>query len=112
MQLSAIRGRHLPQARSFLFKSLLVMKFSILLLMVTLQATASSYSQNISLSEQNAPLSEVFAKIEKKTGYLFWYESKLLEKASAVNIDVRNASLRQTLDACLRNQPLTYAIVG
>lgn len=95
-----------------LLKSLLAMKFSLLLLMITLQASARSYSQDISISMANAPLTKVFSTIEKKTGYLFWYESKLLDKVPRVNVEIRNASLTQVLDQCFRNQALTYAIVG
>jgi TonB-linked SusC/RagA family outer membrane protein len=112
MQLLAIRGKVSPLTKHFLFKSLLIMKFSFLLFMITLQVSARSYSQNISISAQDASLAKVFEKIQKKSGYLFWYEDKLLNHAGKVNIDIKNASIKETLDECFKNQPLTYAIVG
>lgn len=88
------------------------MKFTILLLMITLQVSARSYGQDISISVQNASLEKVFVQIQKESGYLFWYEDKLLRNAEKVSIDIKHASIKQTLDECFKNQPLTYAIVG
>lgn len=88
------------------------MKFAVLLLMITLQASARSYSQNISISMQNVPLEKIFAKIEQKSGYFFWYESKLLQNTSNVSINVRRASIHEILDQCFKNEPLTYVILG
>lgn len=91
---------------------LLAMKFAILLLMIALQASARSYSQDISISMKDAPLGKVFAKIEQKSGYFFWYESKLLQNTSNISIDVKRASIQEVLYQCFKNEPLTYVILG
>ncbi|MEP7258200.1 MAG: TonB-dependent receptor plug domain-containing protein, partial [Flavitalea sp.] len=95
-----------------LTKTLRIMKLSFILLFATfLQVNAKGYSQ-ISLTERNAPLEKIFSHIKKQTGYAFWYEDKLLKKANLVTINVRNASLEETLQRLLKEQFLTYEIIG
>src|SRR5687767_4922133 len=95
------RGRWKRYTRQQLYfnQMLLVMKFTAFFLLVAcLQVSAHSVAQGISLSEKNAPLSAVFQKIEKQTGYTFWYENVLLKNTYRVNLELRNASLGQVLD--------------
>ena len=95
-----------------LTKTLRIMKLSFILLFATfLQVNAKGYSQ-ISLTERNASLEKIFSHIKKQTGYAFWYEDKLLKKANPVTISVRNASLEETLQRLLKEQRLTYEIIG
>jgi len=55
-------------------QALLVMKLTIILLTVALfEANATGFSQSVSISERNVRLESVFKKIEKQTGYYFWY---------------------------------------
>jgi TonB-linked SusC/RagA family outer membrane protein len=75
-----------------------------------LQAGAKGLSQKLSLSEKNAPLSAVLKKIEKKTGFTFLYEDRVLEKADMVTVIGKNLSLDQVLSLCFEDQPLTYKI--
>lgn len=98
--------------RFFSFKSLLIMKLSLLLLILAVHVSAKSYSQTVSISEQNASIQEIFNRIEKATGYHFWYENKILLKANKVTIHLKNGTLQEALDQCFSNQPLTYTIVG
>ncbi len=87
------------------------MKFTaIILLAACLTAQARGYSQ-ITLNERNASLQKVFKKIQKQSGYDFLFNADLLQEVGKINIDVRNVSLQQALDACLRDKPLTYTIV-
>ncbi len=70
---SVLSLRH--RRKTLLTKTLLVMRLTIFLLTVTmLQASANGFSQSVSLKEKNARLESVFKKIEKQTGYYFWYE--------------------------------------
>jgi TonB-linked SusC/RagA family outer membrane protein len=94
-------------------KTLLVMKLTTILLLVTcLQVSAKGYAQRISISEKNAPLEKVIQQIKKQTGYQFWYEDKLLQKARPVSVTVQSASLEDVLKLVFANQPLTYEIIG
>jgi TonB-linked SusC/RagA family outer membrane protein len=99
-----------PQ-RGMLKKTLLIMKFTgILLFIACLQVSAKGYSQ-ITLSEKNAPLQKVFKQIQKQTGYDFLYSVELLEKAGTVSIEVRNVSLEKALELCIKDKPIVYSIV-
>lgn len=88
------------------------MKLSaVFLLAVCLQVQAIGFSQKLSISRHDMPLDKVFKEIRKQTGFLFFYDMEWLKKAHPVNIDMKNASLKEVLDHCLANQPLTYSIV-
>lgn len=85
---------------------------AIILFSACLTASANGYSQKVTLSEKNAPIERVFKEIKKQTGYSFFYNKALLEKALKVTIVVKNASLQVALDICFKDQPLSYSIVG
>ncbi|MEI6949048.1 SusC/RagA family TonB-linked outer membrane protein [Paraflavisolibacter sp. H34] len=84
---------------------------AILLLAICLNVHARGFSQYVNLSEQGAPLEKVFSEINKQTGYSFVYRKMLLKKAKRVTVNLTKASLKQVLDVCLQDQPLTYSIV-
>jgi TonB-dependent starch-binding outer membrane protein SusC len=101
-------------ARSLLTsKCLLAMRLTFILLSVAvLQASANGYSQGITLSVKDVPLEKVFAEIKKQTGYNFVFTKQLLEGSHPVDLQVKNATLQQTLDKCLAGQPLDYDIIN
>ncbi len=82
-----------------------------LILLTGLPAKAAPGPQSVSLSEKNASLEAIFKKIERQTGYHFWYENKLLKEAKKVSVSVQNVSVEEAMNQCLRDLPLTYAIV-
>jgi len=99
--------------RSQLKKLLLIMKLTTFFILIAcLQVHAKGYSQQVTLSEKNTPLQKVLKGIEAQTGYVFFYEKAILEKAKPVTINVQNAKLEEVLEECFRNQPLIYSIVG
>jgi TonB-linked SusC/RagA family outer membrane protein len=111
MQFLAQGKRRLPGG-SLLRQTLLIMKLTAILLMVAcLQVSARSNAQQVTLSEQNSSLQNVFKEIRRQTGYQFFYNTNLLNKARAVSISVRNAPLTSALDQLFANQPLDYRIV-
>ncbi len=94
-------------------KIYLCMKLTAVFLMAfCLQISAKTYSQNVTISQRNAPLEKVFRAIKKQTGYAFFYDESLLRKAGSVSLDVTNERLEKVLDICFANQPLGYSIVG
>jgi len=96
-----------------LSKTLFYMRITALLLLVaTLQVSASGNAQKLTLSEKNAPLERIFAQIKDQTGYQFWCESSLLKKSKKVSISVNNAPLATVLDVVFKEQPLQYSVVG
>lgn len=91
---------------------LLIMRLTIVLLVAScLQIHAEGHAQMISLNEKNATLQKVFKAIQKQSGFHFFYKDELLRQAGKVDISIRNASVEETLDRCLRDLPLTYSIV-
>src|SRR5690606_25643305 len=48
----------------------------------------------------------------KQSGYFFWYENSVLQKTGNVSVDLNDVSLKEALDACFKNQPLSYSIIG
>ena len=97
---------HLPK------QTLLIMKFTaIILLSACLTASATGFSQTVTLSEKNATLEKVFASIKKQTGYVFFYDEAWLQRAEKVTIDVKNIPLENALQICFKNQALSYSII-
>lgn len=113
-QLIAIQKNNSILPGLFSFKTLLIMKLIIILLVITgLQVTAKpSEAQKVSLSANNISLKEVFQKIRKQTGYQFFYKDEYLKKAKLLDIHVDNVSIEEALDDCFKDQPLSYEIVG
>src|SRR3954454_17289624 len=102
-----------PPQRKGIRKILLMMKLTaILLLAIGLTATARGISQTVTLSEKNASLEEVFKAIKNQTGYTFAYTKAHVQKAKPVSLVLRNASLKDALDLCFKDQPLDYTIVN
>jgi len=90
---------------------LLTMKLILILLTVTfLQVSAASYAQRVTLKVERATLKEVFERIQVQTKSDFLYNVNDLKLASPVSMDLKNATLKQVLDICFNNQPLTYVI--
>jgi len=69
-------------------------------------------AQTVSLSVKSTPLETVFKSITKQTGFVFFYNYRLLEKSNPVSIDLNKVSLKQALDVCFENQPFSYSIRG
>ncbi|TWI81009.1 TonB-dependent receptor [Chitinophaga japonensis] len=89
------------------------MKFSaIILLAACMQIYAKGHAQHVTLSGKNTSLEKLFRDIEKQTGYVFFYDQKLIDKAPAVSVNLKNTPLEKALEACLKDQALTYSIVG
>src|ERR1700722_13297776 len=95
-----------------LTKCWLVMKMTVFLLLAAcLQVSAKGYSQKISLSVKEASLGQVFKEIQRQSGYSFWYKTRQLDQAAKVTLDLKNASLEETLRQCFKDQPFDYFIV-
>ena len=89
------------------------MKLTAILILVALfQVNAKGYSQNVTLVLTNVPLQKVFKEIKKQTGYKFLYTTELLNQAGSINIEVKNASIENTLKSCLKGTLLSYSIIN
>lgn len=83
-----------------------------LLLTACLHISAKGLSQQITLSEKNAPLKKVLKEVARQAGISVVYDEALLSSFANVNVDVTNVSVKEALDICLRNKPLAYVVDG
>jgi TonB-linked SusC/RagA family outer membrane protein len=96
--------------RKKLNQTLRIMRLiSAIMLAACLQVSAMGYSQ-ITLSETDVPLGKVLKKIEKQSGYDLLCTYELLEQAGHVTVNVKNATLREAVEACLKGKELSYEI--
>lgn len=83
---------------------------TIILLSACLQASANAYAQKVTINENNVSLTRIFEEIKKQTGYNFIYAKEDISKASLVTINVKNADVKDVLNKCFVDQPLSYLI--
>lgn len=112
MHFLAEAGRRLvPGSR--VIQTLRMMKLTAFFLLVAcIQVSANGNAQTISITEKNVPLQKVFREIQKQTTCDFVYSPELLQQAGNVSVTVRNASLDQVMQLCLKDKPLHYVIFG
>ncbi len=102
-----------PLKRKTITKTLMIMKLlAVFLLGSFLQLSATGNAQKVTLSEKNAPLQKIFRQVHRQTGYQFFYEDALLDKAGKVNIQVKDVSLEEVLNQCFKNLPLKYEVIN
>jgi TonB-linked SusC/RagA family outer membrane protein len=100
-----------PVKRRHLFKILLAMKLTaVFIFAALLNVSAKTYSQNISIHQNNISVEKILKLIKKQSGYNYFYDEDAVAKTSKVNIDVNNATIEEALNLCFKNQPLTYRI--
>jgi TonB-linked SusC/RagA family outer membrane protein len=94
-----------------LYKVLMAIRLTLAALLLSLASvSAESYSQTISLHEQNATLEQILQSIENQTGYTFFYKKKEIPLRERINIYVSNIPLEEALDACFKDKNITYKI--
>ena len=106
--------RKLPPRRGILStKTARIMRISsFLLLGLALQVSASALSQKVTLTLKQAPLSRVFDEISKQTGMSVVYKEDLIREIPPVTVYLKDASVAEVLDNCLKGLPLSYEIAG
>jgi len=108
-----LHGKKLHEYLFVYRKYLLVMKIIFFLTIVaTLQVSASSFAQKVTLSERNVSLIKIFKEIKKQSGYTFFYETALLKNTHNVTVSVKDQPLETVLEQVLSNQSLTYSFSG
>lgn len=65
---------------------------------------------SISLHFSKAPLDTVLQAIEQQTDYRFIYTDEAAAAARPISIELKDADIKQVLDACVKGQPLTYSM--
>lgn len=90
---------------------ILKMKLTVILLIAgLLQVSAEGFAQQLSLNVRNAGLSTVITSIRQQTDIDFLYKNADVTEFKPVTVDMRNKPLTDILNACFRDQPVTYLI--
>ena len=78
-----------------------IRKQLIILILVLLCAPVSAQKKEklITLKFTNIPLSEAMPKVEKQSGYTFFYESQQIDIKQKVSLNVKNSSFGFRLQA-------------
>lgn len=94
----------------YVYKFLLVMKLTTILMMTTLlQVSAAGFAQSITFEQRNVSLKRVFLEIRKQTGYDVLFSSDQVFNKT-INVNFNHTPLKEVLESCLDNLPLKYAI--
>ena len=83
---------------------------AILLTFFSLQVAANGSAQSVTLDLKNVPVQRVFKEVSKQTGMSIVYSEETVRKMKPVSIQVRNASVQEVLEACLKGQPLSFTL--
>lgn len=75
-----------------------------------LQVNVYAYSQNVSISLKNAPAEKVLKAINQQTGFSFLYNAELIKNINPVTIDVKNASIKEVLATCFKDQNVSFVL--
>ncbi len=107
-----ISARWRGSGRKYLYTTIRIMRLTIIfILAATFHVSAFVMAQDkVSISAKGEELSKVLAMTEKQTGYVFFFDEKLLLVAKPVNLSVKDLSIQQFLDLLFRDQPLRYNI--
>ncbi|HTI07611.1 MAG TPA: TonB-dependent receptor [Puia sp.] len=90
---------------------MLIMRMTVIVLLATsLQISASSYSQKVTIVSKDISLEKVLHLLKQQTGYSFLCNREVLEKVGHLELALKNASLAEALQRCFSGRPVNYAI--
>ena len=89
-----------------------IRKQLIILILVFLCAPVSAQKKEklITLKFTNIPLSEAMPKVEKQSGYTFFYESQQIDIKQKVSLNVKNETINKTIAALLKGTNVKFEI--
>src|ERR1700734_2479648 len=87
------------------------MRWTAILLVIGLIYLGPAAHGQITLKEKHAPLEKVLGDIEKQTKYVFLYDPDSV-KTKPISIELKNATLQETLEKCLRGGQVEFTVVG
>ena len=91
-------------------KMLFVLQTTVLLLLFCSVVQAMTDQPLISLSMKKATVKDVIWAIEKQSKLVFVYNTKDLDQEGTIDFDVKNKTVSEALDVCLKNTGLEYVI--
>lgn len=92
-------------------KVILLMKAVFFILLITcMQASAAAYSQQkFTFNIKQTEVSNILTKIQKQSDYRFFYNYSALKGLGKVDLDVKDATIGEVLDALIKNR-LPYKV--
>ncbi|WP_235964426.1 SusC/RagA family TonB-linked outer membrane protein [Pedobacter gandavensis] len=97
-----------PALRRTIIRRIQLIFFIVFIAM--LQVSASSFAQKININQTNISLEKALKLIRQQAGYDFLFDAKVIQKAAAFNINIKNADINEALKQCLKGQKLTYSL--
>lgn len=94
--------------KRLLLKTLLIMKFQLLFVLISLQVSAHDFAQSVTLREKNISVAVVLGKITNQTGVFFWYDNSIINQSKKVTIDCKNLPLEKAMEDICRDQNFTF----
>src|SRR5579863_7889083 len=92
-----------------IFFIIIVKLTGLCILIACLQVSArSDAQQRIAINVKNVPLQKLFAEIERKTNYTFFYDVTILKETKPVTLMVKEATVEEILRQALAGQALEY----
>lgn len=93
------------------YQCMRVMKITMVFLTCLLvKVSAFTYGQRITLNRQNSNIPTILKEIRQQSGYDFFYDNGLFNRAKPVNISLKNATVEDALDICFAGQPFGYVV--
>lgn len=90
-------------------KYFLIMRLtSLLTLFLTLQMSASVWSQTMSVKLKNSTLQELFVQIEKNSNYRFFYNNDEVDVNQRISIDAEEKTVGKILSAALEGTSYSF----
>jgi len=100
-------------SKSLLTKTVLVMKLSAILILVTaLHVAARSTAQKVTYSGKAVELPKVLSVIREQTGYVFFYDKRYMQDISPITVSLKDAPVELALKTILQGLPLDFEIQG
>lgn len=94
------------------YKLFLIMKLIVFFLLIgLLEVSASGFAQQVTLSEKNAKLEQIFNKIRKQTGYDILCDADIIKNTKPVTIKVKDSPLTTVLEKCFEGQRVSFSFI-
>ncbi|MBO9635079.1 MAG: SusC/RagA family TonB-linked outer membrane protein, partial [Chitinophagaceae bacterium] len=86
---------------------------SFLLFVAFLSVKAEGVAQNVSINGKDLTLKQIFASVEKQTGYVVFLNQEMMDEINKkMSLDVHNMPLPSLLDILFKEKPIDYIIQG
>ena len=104
----------IPPLQKWWLKTILLMKFSVLLILLTaLHVSAKTFSQEkISVDFKNTKLSHALKIIERKSDYRFAFSNLILSENMTVTLKARDLPIEDILTKMFTKTGLTYSLIN